>query len=189
MINLHSRMVENSPAVNVDKPAVNVDKEEELMMSTNTTIEPVSVTQVTDTEEDKVANEQSTVSDASPGFFEIVRRYASLSDLLRLSGAVTVAIAMGLFLLDGIEVVNDLQRFLTMLGLTGALTAAGLAMSVFLKEQRGSRVFISLALLSVPVWKNELSASSWPLSNIKRTLMQRRKKCPIVPLNQGKTQH
>jgi hypothetical protein len=87
----------------------------------------------------------------STGLFEIVRRYASLSDLLRLSGAIAVAVAMGLFLLDGIEVVNDLQRFLTMLGLTGALTAAGLAMSMLLKEQRGSRVFISLALLSVPV--------------------------------------
>lgn len=87
----------------------------------------------------------------STGLFEIVRTYASLSDLLRLSGAIAVAVAMGLFLLDGIEVVNDLQRFLTMLGLTGALTAAGLAMSMLLKEQRGSRVFISLALLSVPV--------------------------------------
>lgn len=99
------------------------------------------------------ATEQGNVqpSKQSSGFFEIVRKYASVSDLLRLSGAIAVAVAMGLFLLDGIEVVNDLQRFLTMLGLTGALTAAGLAMSMLLKEQRGSRVFISLALLSVPV--------------------------------------
>jgi len=94
---------------------------------------------------------QKTQSEASAGFFEIVRKYASISDLLRLSGAIAVATAMGLFLLDGIQVVNDLQRFLTMLGLTSALTAAGLAMSTILKEQRGSRVFISLALLSVPV--------------------------------------
>jgi len=94
---------------------------------------------------------QSAQAKQATGFFEVVRKYASVSDLLRLSGAIAVAVAMGLFLLDGIEVVNDLQRFLTMLGLTGALTAAGLAMSLLLKEQRGSRVFISLALLSVPV--------------------------------------
>ncbi len=85
------------------------------------------------------------------GLFRIIRKYASVSDLLRFSGAIAVAAAMGLFLLDGINVVNDLQRFLTMLGLTGALMAAGLLISTLLKEQRGSRVFISLALLSVPV--------------------------------------
>ena len=85
------------------------------------------------------------------GLFEIIRKYASLSDLLRLSGALAVAAAMGLFLLEGITVENDLQRFLTMLGLTGTLSAAGLFVSALLKEQSGSRVFISLALLSVPV--------------------------------------
>ena len=94
----------------------------------------------------EVAAEKSTT-----GFFEVVRKYASVSDMLRLFGAAAVAVAMGLFLLDGVKVVNDLQRFLTMLGLTGALTAAGLLMSSLLKEQRGSRVFITLALLSVPV--------------------------------------
>lgn len=86
---------------------------------------------------------------ASPGFFALVRKNASISDALRIFGALGVAMAMGLFLLEGVEVVNDLYRFLTMLGLTTALTAAGLLMSTLLKEQRGSRIFIGLGLLSI----------------------------------------
>ena len=105
-------------------------------------------------------NELSITPSASQGqsepgeqatFFRMIRHYATLSDCLRLAGALAVALAMGIFLLDGVAVVNDLQRFLTMLGLTAALTGAGLVMSLLVKEQRGSRVFISLGLLSVPV--------------------------------------
>ena len=84
-------------------------------------------------------------------FFALARKYASVSDALRMFGALGVATAMGLFLIEGVEVANDLHRFLTMLGLTTALTAAGLLMSMLLKEQRGSRVFIALGLLSVSV--------------------------------------
>lgn len=97
------------------------------------------------------ANRQSNKDAEKETFFQTVRKYATLSDCLRLAGALAVAVAMGIFLLEGVEVVNDLQRFLTMLGLTAALTGAGLVMSLVLKEQRGSRVFISLGLLSVPV--------------------------------------
>lgn len=96
-------------------------------------------------------SQKSKTEKSSDSFFQLVRRYATVSDVLRLSGALAVAIAMAIFLLEGVEVVNDLQRFLTMLGLTAALAAAGFMMSVLLKEQRGSRVFISLGLLSVPV--------------------------------------
>ena len=99
----------------------------------------------TDSQETKAEAKETT------GFFEVIRKYASVSDLLRMSGAIAVAVAMGLFLIDGIKAANDLWRYLTILGLTGALAAAGLAMSVLLKDQRGSRVFITLALLSVPV--------------------------------------
>ena len=80
-----------------------------------------------------------------------MRSLASISDVLRLIGALAVASAMGVFLLDGVEVHNDLQRFMTMLGFAGALTAAGLLMNYLLQEQRGSRVFIGLSLVSVPV--------------------------------------
>lgn len=82
---------------------------------------------------------------------QLIRRFGSVSDALRLFGALAVASAMGLYLLDGVQVVNDIQRYLTILGLTAALTTAGLIMSLWLREQRSSRVFIGLALLSVPV--------------------------------------
>ena len=42
----------------------------------------------------EVAAEKSTT-----GFFEVVRKYASVSDMLRLFGAAAVAVAMGLFCL------------------------------------------------------------------------------------------
>ncbi|MEM7259223.1 MAG: hypothetical protein AAF404_17740 [Pseudomonadota bacterium] len=82
---------------------------------------------------------------------ELFRKYASLSDLLRYGGALSVAVAMALFLVEGAQAFNDLQRFFTMLGFTAALSVAGFLSSLLLKEQRGSRVFVALALLSVPV--------------------------------------
>ncbi len=91
----------------------------------------------------------SDINESQPGFFALIRKNASLSDALRMFGALAVATAMGLFLLEGVEVANDLYRFLTMLGFTTALTAAGLVMSKVLREQRGSRIFIGLGLLSI----------------------------------------
>ncbi len=88
---------------------------------------------------------------SASGMFQLFRKYASVSDLLRYAGAVSVAVAMGLFLIDGAAQFTDLQRFLTMLGFTAALTAAGFVMSLLVKEQRGSRAFMMLSLLSVPV--------------------------------------
>jgi len=77
--------------------------------------------------------------------------FASISNILRIGGAFGVAAAMALFLMDGLAVTNDLERFYTMLGLTGVLTTSGLAMLKILNEPHGSRVFISLALLSIPI--------------------------------------
>ncbi len=98
-------------------------------------------------------SEPTTPADdnASSGVMELFRKYASVSDLLRYAGVISVAVAMGLFLIDGAALFTDLQRFLTMLGFTGALTAAGFMMSLVVKEQRGSRAFMMLSLLSVPV--------------------------------------
>ncbi len=98
----------------------------------------------------------------------LIRRFGSVSDALRLFGALAVAAAMGLYLLDGVQVVNDIQRFFTILGLTAALMTAGLTMSLWLREQRSSRVFIGLALLSVPVNFTVFGAllySVFPLDN------------------------
>ena len=137
-------------AVNSLSETTGLDAQSAAMQSRDTQVQnaqgwtthSVATTSAAESDRAEAAAEKSTT-----GFFEVVRKYASVSDMLRLFGAAAVAVAMGLFLLDGVKVVNDLQRFLTMLGLTGALTAAGLLMSSLLKEQRGSRVFITLALL------------------------------------------
>ncbi len=100
---------------------------------------------------DNAVTEPPPEAKSSSGMFQLIRKYASFSDLLRFSGVVSVAVAMGMFLIDGTENFNDLQRFLTMLGFTGALTAAGFILSLLVKEQRGSRAFMGLSLLSVPV--------------------------------------
>jgi hypothetical protein len=44
---------------------------------------------------------------------------------------------------------NDTQRYILLLGQTGLLTAAGIALSFLLKEFKGARVFFGLALVSV----------------------------------------
>lgn len=99
----------------------------------------------------RVLEHDETPQKQPSALLELFRKYASLSDLLRYGGALSVAVAMALFLVEGVQAFNDLQRFLTMLGFTAALGVAGFLSSLLLKEQRGSRVFVGLALLSVPV--------------------------------------
>ena len=154
LVNTNPTPNESSQEVPAVSPAIETTSE--TTSATNWSCDTTSSSSCDGNENDypasgKDLSAQNTKVKETTGIFEIIRKYASVSDLLRLSGAIAVAVAMGLFLLDGIKELNDLWRFLTMLGLTGALTAAGLAMSLLLKEQRGSRVFISLALLSVPV--------------------------------------
>lgn len=100
---------------------------------------------------DALDNGAELEKDKPEGLLQLFRKYASLSDLLRYAGAVSVAVAMAMFLIDGATDYTYVQRFLTMLGFTALLTIAGFVMSMLLKEQRGSRAFMMLALLSVPV--------------------------------------
>jgi len=124
----------------LETPASPVHRDKE-----KTAVDVNPVTTPEQKEDDSV--KQSKVS----SLIELFRKYASLSDLLRYGGAMSVAVAMALFLVEGARGFTDMERFLTMLGFTGALTAAGFLMSMLVKEQRGSRVFIGLSLLSVPV--------------------------------------
>ncbi len=82
---------------------------------------------------------------------DLIRKFGSLSSVFRVAGVAAMVLSMCLFLLDGMGVVNDTQRFFKMLLLTGLLSAGGFALSFLLKEQRGARSFFGLALLSVPV--------------------------------------
>ncbi len=89
--------------------------------------------------------------DSKSGVMSIIRRFGSLSELIRMGGVAAMVISMCLFLFDGLDIVNDTQRFISMLMLTGLLSAGGFILAFVMREPRGSRAFFGLALLSVPV--------------------------------------
>ena len=75
---------------------------------------------------------------------------ANLPNLLRILGTGVLLIAMYSFLVKGWQSGNDVFRYLMMLGHTGALAAIGLASGHWLKENKGARLLLTLALVSVP---------------------------------------
>ena len=75
--------------------------------------------------------------------------FSSFSQVLRTGGALLVAAAMSLFLLEDWKILDDLQRFYMMLGQTAVLALIGFGLSVILKEQKGARAFFGLGILSV----------------------------------------
>jgi len=89
--------------------------------------------------------------DSKSSIGSLIRKFGSLSSMVRIAGVGAVVVSMCLFLLEGVGAVNDTQRFFTMLMLTGLLSAGGFALAFILKEQYGARSFFGLALLSVPV--------------------------------------
>jgi len=80
-----------------------------------------------------------------------ITRAGALSALVRFVGVAALVLSMFLFLLEGMSIVNDTQRFFTMLILTVLLGVGGVLLAFVLREQRGARSFFGLALLSVPV--------------------------------------
>ena len=73
-----------------------------------------------------------------------------LPTLLRILGAGALVVAMYSYLAKGWESGNDVLRYLLMLGHTGVLAALGLASGHWLKESKGARLLLTLALVSVP---------------------------------------
>ncbi len=73
-----------------------------------------------------------------------------LPTLLRILGAAAVLIAMYSFLMKGWESGNDSFRYLLMLGHTGLLAVIGLGSGHWLKESKGARLLLTLALVSIP---------------------------------------
>ncbi len=90
----------------------------------------------------------------SPGQIQSVMNtiaeFATISEILRTCGAMIIVASMSLFLIQGLEVAGDLQRYGTLLLQTVLLTAGGFGLSYILKENKGARVFYGLGLLSVP---------------------------------------
>jgi hypothetical protein len=82
-------------------------------------------------------------------FFDRLIGIATLSEIVRIFGACAVLASMSLFLLEGWNEGNDIQRYFKLLAQTGLLTGAGFALSYFLKENKGARFFFGLSLVSV----------------------------------------
>jgi len=72
-----------------------------------------------------------------------------LPSLLRILGTTALLVAMYSFLVKGWNSGGDVYRYLLMLGHTGAMTAIGLSSGHWLKEGKGARLLLTLALVSV----------------------------------------
>ncbi len=94
------------------------------------------------------------VNEPSPrrldGVMGTLKGIATLSEALRILGAAVILASMSLFLLQGWNDGNDINRYLLLLAQTGLLGAAGFALSHGLKEAKGARIFFGLALISIP---------------------------------------
>jgi hypothetical protein len=75
----------------------------------------------------------------------------SLAQLLRWIGVAALSGAFLAFLLQEWQGGNDLLRYLMLLGLTLGLGIGGLINGLWLREQKGARTFLALALASLPV--------------------------------------
>ena len=87
-----------------------------------------------------------------------VKNFATLSEALRILGAMIIVASMSVFMLQGWQQGNDIQRYLMLLAQTGLLTAGGFVLSHGLKETKGARIFFGLALISIPANFTILSA-------------------------------
>jgi hypothetical protein len=75
----------------------------------------------------------------------------SLPGLLRLVGAGTLIASMSIFLLQGWDQGNDVYRYLLLLGHSVGLAVIGFASGHWLRESKGARLFVMLALTAIPV--------------------------------------
>jgi len=78
-----------------------------------------------------------------------IANFASVSELLRLLGAIAVLVSMSMFLLQGWSETGDFQRFCMMVGQTVLLGFAGFSMFKWLRETKSARLFFGLSLVSV----------------------------------------
>lgn len=94
--------------------------------------------------------ESATMTSRLTSVIQAIARATSIAEMVRLGGASLIVFAMSLFLMQGVEVTNDLQRFHWLLLQTALLGGAGFAVGYLLKENRGARIFFSLGLISIP---------------------------------------
>ena len=74
-----------------------------------------------------------------------------LPDILRATGVVAILFSLYSFLFRGWEGSNDFWRYIMLLAHSGLLTATALACGHYLREGKGPRILLMLALVSMPV--------------------------------------
>jgi hypothetical protein len=115
------------------------------------------------TDADMVDSDRARAVDARSGYNmgriqRSLKNFASVSEALRFLGAAVLLASMSIFLLQGWNEGNDINRYLLLLSQTGLLAASGFALSYGLKETKGARIFFGLALISIPANFTILSA-------------------------------
>ena len=84
-------------------------------------------------------------------WLDTVVRCVSLSRLLRVFGAAVLLASVSVFLLQGWQSGNDVNRYLLMLAHTVLLAGTGFASGHWIREMKGARLFLAMALVSVSV--------------------------------------
>ena len=108
-------------------------------------------------------DDPSSPSERSRRISDIIREFASFSELLRMAGAGFVVASLSVFLLQGWADGNDIARFYKLLSMSGLLLAGGFGLSYLLSDQKGARVFFGLGMVSVPAIASVLGALLYSL--------------------------
>lgn len=95
-----------------------------------------------------------------------IKQFATVSEIMRVLGAIIMVASMSMFLVQGWTEQNDVQRYLKLLTQSGLLAGAGLLLSLVLKEYRGARMFFGLSLVSVPANFTVIGALIFSLFNV-----------------------
>jgi len=78
------------------------------------------------------------------------KRLSLLPRVLRSLGAVTLLGSVSIFMFQGWESGNDIYRYLLLLAHTVGLAVIGIMSGRFIKESKGARLLVALALASIP---------------------------------------
>ena len=80
-----------------------------------------------------------------------IKEFATISEIMRLFGAMGVLASMFVFLTQNWAADTDIELFLLMLTQTSLLAVAGFIMFKLLKENKSARLFFGLSLVSITV--------------------------------------
>lgn len=102
-------------------------------------------------------NDETQIVDEAPlerkrfPVMQALKRYASLSSLLRVLGAGVLITSVSMFLFKGWSSSDDIERYLMLLAHTVVLAVTGVIIGHWVRESKGARLFLSLALVSTVV--------------------------------------